>query len=368
MGLKRTPLYEEHKILGAKLVEFGGWEMPVQYTSIIEEHKAVRERIGLFDVSHMGEVLVEGSDTLPFVDHLIANSVSNLKNGQICYSPMCYENATIVDDLLAYRFSDVKILLVVNASNSDKDFEWIKKQSKGYRVMVTNMSNQYAQLAFQGPKAEEILKSISGVNLSEIEFYHFTTGRVNGIECVVSRTGYTGEDGFELYFESDAAVAMWRKLLEIGQPYDVKPCGLGARDTLRFESCYMLYGNDIDNTTTPMEAGLKWTIDFDKKDFNGKDVLVSQKENGLERRLKGLEISKGIARHGYKVFSEDGKEIGYVTSGNKSLTVGKSFALAYLSKGHTKRGSEVFVVIHGKRVEAKVIKTPFYRGSVKSGK
>ncbi len=368
MELKRTPLYGEHERLGAKLVEFGGWEMPVQYTSILEEHKTVRERVGLFDVSHMGEILVEGSDALSFVDHLIVNSASKLKNGQICYSPMCYENATIVDDLLAYRFSDVKILLVVNASNSDKDFAWVKEQSKGYRVTVTNMSNQYAQLAFQGPKAEEILKSISGVNLSEIEFYHFTTGRVNGIECIVSRTGYTGEDGFELYFEPDAAVAMWRKLLEIGKPYGVKPCGLGARDTLRFEACYMLYGNDIDNTTTPMEAGLKWTIDFDKKDFNGKSVLVKQKEEGLSRRLKGLEISKGIARHGYKVFSEDGKEIGYVTSGTKSPTVGKSFALAYLSKGYTKRGSEVFVDIHGKRVEAKVIKTPFYRGSVKSGK
>ncbi len=368
MELRRTPLYEEHKRLGAKLVDFGGWEMPVQYNSILEEHKAVRERIGLFDVSHMGEILVEGSDALAFVDHLIVNSVSRLKNGQICYSPMCYENATIVDDLLAYKFSDVKIFLVVNASNSDKDFAWIEKQSKGYRVTVTNESNKYAQLAFQGPKAEEILKSISGVDLSEIEFYHFTTGRVNGIDCIVSRTGYTGEDGFELYFESNAAVAMWRKLLEIGRPYDIKPCGLGARDILRFEACYMLYGNDIDNTTTPMEAGLKWTIDFDKKDFNGKDVLVDQKENGLKRRLRGLEISKGIARHGYKVFSADGDEIGYVTSGTKSPSLKKSLALAYLAKGHTKLGSEVFVEIRGERVEANVVKTPFYRGSVKSGK
>lgn len=368
MELKRTPLYGEHKRLGAKLVEFGGWEMPLQYTSILEEHKTVRERVGLFDVSHMGEILVEGADALAFVDHLIVNSASKLKNGQICYSPMCYKNATIVDDLLAYRFSDVKVLLVVNASNTDKDFAWVEEQSKGYRVTVTNVSNQYAQLAFQGPKAEEILKSVSGVNLSKIKFYNFTTGRINGIECVVSRTGYTGEDGFELYFNPNAAVAMWRKLLEIGQAYDVKPCGLGARDTLRFEACYMLYGNDIDDTTTPMEAGLKWTIDFDKKDFNGKEILVEQKENGLKRRLRGLEISKGIARHGYKVFSADGGEIGYVTSGTKSPTLGRSLALAYLAKGYTKFGSEVFVEIHGKRVEAKVIKTPFYRGSVKSGK
>ena len=368
MSLKKTPLNKEHKRLGAKMVDFGGWEMPVQYTSILEEHKAVRERAGVFDVSHMGEILVEGKDAISFVDHLIVNSVSKLKNGQICYSPMCYENATIVDDLLAYRFSENKIFLVVNASNTDKDYEWIKKQSKNFDVKVSNLSNDYAQIAFQGPKAEEILSQISGVRLPDIEFYHFTTGRINGIECIISRTGYTGEDGFELYFNPEAAEAMWRKLLEIGQPYDVKPCGLGARDTLRFEACYMLYGNDIDDTTTPLEAGLKWTIDFSKEEFNGKDVLLKQKEEGLKRRLRGLEISKGIARHGYKVFSADGKEIGYITSGTKSPTLGKSLALAYLEKGYTKLGTEVFVQIHGKNVSANVIKTPFYRGSVKSGK
>ncbi len=367
MELKKTPLNGEHKRMGAKMVDFGGWEMPVQYTSIIEEHKAVRENAGVFDVSHMGEIKVEGKDALPFVDHLIVNSVSKLKNGQICYSPMCYERGTIVDDLLAYRFSEKKVLLVVNASNTEKDFEWIKKSSEGYDVEISNLSKDYAQIAFQGPKAEEILKEISGVNLAEIGFYHFTVGRINGVECIVSRTGYTGEDGFELYFEADAAVAMWRKLLEIGKPYNVKACGLGARDTLRFEACYMLYGNDIDDTTTPLEAGLKWTIDFEK-DFTGKEVLVKQLEEGLTRRLRGLEISRGIARHGYKIFSSDGKEIGYVTSGTKSPTLGKSLALAYLAKGHTKVGTEVFVEIHSKKVSAKVVKTPFYRGSVKSGK
>ncbi len=366
MELKKTPLNSEHKRLGAKMVDFGGWEMPVQYSSIIEEHKAVRERAGIFDVSHMGEITVEGKDALSFVDHLIVNSVSKLKNGQICYSPMCYENGTIVDDLLAYRFSEKKVLLVVNASNTDKDFDWIKRSSEKFDVEVSNVSKEYTQIAFQGPKAEEILKEVSGVNLSEIGFYHFKLGRVNGIECIVSRTGYTGEDGFELYFNVESAVAMWRKLLEIGKPYDVKPCGLGARDTLRFEACYMLYGNDIDDTTTPLEAGLKWTVDFDK-DFTGKDVLVKQMEEGLTRRLKGLEISKGIARHGYKIFSEDGEEIGYITSGTKSPTLGKSLALAYLKKGYTKKGTEVFVEIHGKKVSANVVKTPFYRGSVKVG-
>ncbi len=367
MELKRTPLYEEHKQLGAKLVEFGGWEMPVQYSSIIEEHKTVRENVGLFDVSHMGEILVEGADTLRFVDYIITNSVIDLKNGQICYTPMCYTNGTIVDDLLAYRFSDLKVLLVVNASNTDKDYKWIKEQSKGFRVSVSNQSSKYAQLALQGPKAEEVLAKISGVKLSDIEFYHFTTGRINGIESIVSRTGYTGEDGFELYFDAEAAVTMWRKILDIGRSYGIKPCGLGARDTLRFEACYMLYGNDIDDTTTPLEAGLKWAVDLDKPRFNGKDVLVEQKEKGLKRRLRGLEISKGIARHGYKIFAED-KEIGYITSGTKSPTTGRSLALGYVEIGYSKRGTEVEVEIHGKRVPAKIVKTPFYRGSVKSGK
>lgn len=367
MDLKKTPLYDEHKRLGAKLVEFGGWEMPVQYSSIIEEHKTVRENVGLFDVSHMGEILVEGADALNFVDHIITNSVSKLKNGQICYTPMCYTNGTIVDDLLAYRFSDVRVLLVVNASNIDKDYKWISDQSKGFRVSISNQSSKYAQLALQGPKAEEILAKISGVNLSKIEFYHFTTGRINGIESIVSRTGYTGEDGFELYFDAESAVAMWRRILDIGTSYDIKPCGLGARDTLRFEACYMLYGNDIDDTTTPLEAGLKWAVDFDKTEFNGKEVLVEQREKGLKRRLRGLEISKGIARHGYKIFAED-KEIGYVTSGTKSPTTGRSLALGYINIEHSKRGTEVEIEIHGKRIPAKIVKTPFYRGSVKSGK
>ncbi len=367
MGLKRTPLYDEHKRLGAKLVEFGGWEMPVQYSSIIEEHKAVRENAGLFDVSHMGEILVEGKDALKFVDYIITNSASKLKNGQICYTPMCYKNGTIVDDLLAYRFSDVRILLVVNASNTEKDYKWINEQSKGFRVSVSNESSKYAQLALQGPKAEEILAKISGVNLSEIGFYYFTTGRINGIDCIVSRTGYTGEDGFELYFKSESAVVMWRRILDIGRSYDIKPCGLGARDTLRFEACYMLYGNDIDDTTTPLEAGLKWAVDFDKPDFNGKEVLVEQKEKGLKRRLRGLEISRGIARHGYKIFVGD-NEVGYVTSGAKSPTTGRFLSLGYVNKEYSKRGTEVEIEIHGKRVPAKVVKTPFYRGSVKSGK
>jgi aminomethyltransferase len=364
MELKKTPLWSEHKRLGAKLVEFGGWEMPLQYTSIIEEHKSVREKVGIFDVSHMGEILVEDVDSVPFVDNLITNSVSKLKNGEICYSPMCYENATIVDDLLAYKFSDTKVLLVVNASNTDKDYEWIKSQKRHYRVKIENVSNNYAQIAFQGPMAEKILKKISGVDLSKIPFYTFTTGQVNGINCIVSRTGYTGEDGFELYFDPAAAIAMWRKLIEIGNN-DVKPCGLGARDTLRFEACYMLYGNDIDDTTTPLEAGLGWTVDFTKPSFNGKEVLDKQKEKGVTKRLRGLEVDGGIARHGYEIFSEDQK-VGHITSGTKSPTLNRSLALGYVDVDHSKMGNNLSVDIHGKKIKATVIKTPFYRGSVKS--
>ncbi|MGC8636742.1 MAG: glycine cleavage system aminomethyltransferase GcvT [Athalassotoga sp.] len=364
MELKKTPLWSEHKRLGAKMVEFGGWEMPLQYTSIIEEHKTVRESAGIFDVSHMGEILVEGPDTLRFVDKLITNSVSKLKNGEICYSPMCYENATIVDDLLAYRFSENKILLVVNASNTDKDYEWIISQKHGYNVDVKNLSKDYAQIAFQGPKAEQILKKISGVDLSRISFYTFTLGQINGINCIVSRTGYTGEDGFEMYFQPDAAVALWRKLIEIGGK-EVKPCGLGSRDTLRFEATYMLYGNDIDDTTTPLEAGLGWTVDFTKPTFNGKEVLLRQKENGVSKRLRGFEIDGGIARHGYEIFDGE-KKIGHITSGTKSPTLNKSLALGYVETQYSKIGSEVLVDVHGKKVRATVVKTPFYRGSVKS--
>lgn len=365
MELKKTPLWSEHKRLGAKLVEFGGWEMPLQYTSILDEHKTVRESAGIFDVSHMGEILIEGVDSIPFMENLITNSVSKLKNGEICYSPMCYENATIVDDLLAYRFTENKVFLVVNASNTDKDFEWIKSQSANYNVSVKNVSSEYAQIAFQGPRAEKILMKVSGVDLSKIDYYTFITGQVNGINCIISRTGYTGEDGFELYLNSEAAVAMWRKLLEIGKESGVKPCGLGARDTLRFESCYMLYGNDIDDKTTPLEAGLGWTIDLTKPSFNGKSVLLNQKEKGLSKKLRGLEIESGIARHGYDIFAGD-KKIGHITSGTKSPTLNRSLALGYVDADHSKIGSEISIDIHGKLVKANVIKTPFYRGSVKS--
>ncbi|AKI97205.1 glycine cleavage system aminomethyltransferase GcvT [Kosmotoga pacifica] len=366
-ALKRTPLYQEHLRLGGKMVEFGGWEMPVQYESIIEEHKVVRNVAGIFDVSHMGEISITGKDTIPFADYLVTNSVATLKNGEICYTPMCNERGGVVDDLLVYRISNKKVMLVVNASNIEKDFNWVLERAKDhdFDVSIENISNNVAQLAFQGPRAEEILRGISQVKLEDIPFYHFVYGKVNGIDCLISRTGYTGEDGFELYIDPEAAVPLWRKILEVGKPLGVKPAGLGARDLLRFEACYMLYGNELSDEISPLEAGLKWAVKLDKE-FYGHKALTAQLEKGLEKRLRGIElIDKGIARHGYELYADD-KKIGWVSSGMMSPSTGKRLALAYVEKGYWKIGTEVFVKIRDKFVKAKIVKTPFYRGSVKS--
>lgn len=363
--LKRTPLYKEHLRLNGKIVDFAGWEMPLQFDSIIEEHNLVRTKAGLFDVSHMGEIEIVGSEAISYSDYLVSNSVDTMKNGEIVYSPMCNEKGGVVDDVLVYRISNNKTLFVVNASNKDKDYDWIHKNSTGFDVQVKDVSDNYAQIAFQGPLAEEILSEISQVRLDQIPFYHFAEGRVNGIKALVSRTGYTGEDGFELYTEPDAAIPLWRKLLEIGGPKGVKPIGLAARDTLRFEACYMLYGNELNDHNTPLEAGLKWTVKLDKN-FIGRDVLARQSEEGTEYRLKGIEIAgKAIARHGYEIVDGD-NVIGWVSSGLFSPTLGKSLAMAYLKKDYWKLGTQVGVSVRGKVVPATVVKTPFYRGSVKS--
>lgn len=360
---KRTPLYKEHIRLNGKMVDFAGWEMPIQFDSIINEHNLVRTKCGLFDVSHMGEIEIEGPDAIAFSDHLVSNSVASLKNGAILYSSMCNEKGGIVDDVLVYRISNDKTMFVVNASNKDKDYEWIKQNSKGFDITVKDASDKFAQIAIQGPLAQEILSEISQVQLDQIPFYHFVYGRVNGIKVLISRTGYTGEDGFELYTDTESVVPLWRKLLEVGASRGVSPIGLGARDTLRFEACYMLYGNELNDDTTPLEAGLKWTVKLDK-DFIGKETLVKQDEEGVEYKLKGLEVSgRAIARHGCEVF--DGEEkIGWVTSGMFSPTLGKSLALAYLKKDYWKSGTQVQLSIRGKMVPANVVKTPFYRGSV----
>ncbi len=363
--LKRTPLYEEHMRLGAKMVDFAGWNMPVQYTSILDETKTVRENVGMFDVSHMGEIYVTGPDAIKFVDYIITNDFASIKFGEAVYSPMCNEKGGIIDDLIAFKVDKETAYLVVNAANIDKDFNWIKSQESKFNVKVENRSDEFGLIAVQGPKAEEVLQQIADIKLKEIGFYHFAEGRVKGVKAVISRTGYTGEDGFEIMVEKDATVTVWRDLLDLG----VKPAGLGARDLLRLEASYLLYGNDMNDETNPLEAGLRWTVKFEKEDFIGKTALLEAKEKGLTRKLVGMVLEgRNIARHGYKIFSEEGEEIGEITSGSFSPTLNKSIALGYVKTGFHKKGTKLIVKIRNRDAKAEVVKLPFYRGSVKSKK
>lgn len=361
--VKYTVLHEEHLKLGAKMVEFAGFHMPVQYKGIKNEVLAVRNNVGMFDVSHMGEIFVNGKDSTNFVDFLITNDFGNLTSGQIVYTAMCNENGGFVDDLLAYKISENQAMLVVNASNIEKDFNWMINIAEKFDVKLENKSDEYALIAVQGPKAQETLQNLTDLNLENIEYYCFEFGKINGIEAIISRTGYTGEDGFEIYTtDKDGIVKLWKKLLEMG----IEPAGLGARDTLRLEASLLLYGNDMDETVTPLEAGIKWAVKFNK-DFMGKSALEKQLEEGLQRRLKGfILVDKGIARHGYKIY-KDGEEIGYVTSGTFSPTLNKSIGMAMLRKGF-KTGDVIEIEIRNKLVNAEIVKMPFYRGSVRSKK
>jgi len=366
--LKMTPLYERHKELGAKMGEFAGWELPLWYSSIIDEHNAVRNNVGVFDVSHMGEIFVQGEDAQKFVNYLITNNVEKISNGQIVYSPMCNENGGILDDLLAYKFNEKKIMLVVNASNVQKDFEWVKAQSSSFNVEVINKSDEYCQIAFQGPKSQDQLqKYLKDIDLDSIKYYSFEVIKLEGEEVILSRTGYTGEDGFELYLPPTIAANVWDRLIKLAQEVDGKPCGLGSRDTLRFEPKMLLYGNDMDENTTPLEASLSWTADFNK-DFIGKEALLKQKEEGIKRKLVGMGIhDKMPVRHGYEIFKGNEK-IGFVTSGVKSPTLGKNLAFGYVLKEFSKIGTIVSIKARDKLLEAEIVKTPFYKGSVKSTK
>lgn len=359
--LKRTPLYEEHLAGKAKLIDFGGWEMPVQYVGVIDEHHVVRTKAGLFDVSHMGEIDARGEEALAFVQMLITNDVNKLEDGKILYSPMCYPSGGIVDDLLVYRYSSNHFLLVVNASNTDKDYAWIIQQAENFKVSVENISEKYAQLALQGPLAETILQRISNVNLSQLRYYTFTNGEIDGVSCLISRTGYTGEDGFEIYVSPEYGRQLWRKILETGASDGVQPIGLGARDTLRFEARLPLYGNELGAEITPLEAGLGIFVKLDKSDFIGREVLLGQKEHGIPRRLVGLEmIERGIARSHYSL-QKDGKEIGFVTSGSFSPTLNKNIALGLIRADLAIQGEFLDVIIRGKAVKAKIIPSLFYK-------
>jgi aminomethyltransferase len=366
--LKRTPLYQEHIELGAKMIPFAGFEMPVQYPDGVQkEHRAVRESAGLFDVSHMGEFLVRGDDAERFVNYLVSNDVSQLTPGQAQYSVMCKEDGGIVDDLLIYRFPD-RIRLVVNAANLDKDFDWVQHslaQSHASDVELADESDDVALLALQGPISEQLLGEITDVGLSEVGYYRFTEGQVAGERCVVSRTGYTGEDGFELYCAPEAASVLWRALLAAGGER-LRPVGLGARDSLRLEMGYALYGNDIDEETTPLEAGLGWTVKFGKGEFVGREALLEQKERGIRRKLCGFVLKKrGFPRPGYEI-RHNVEPVGTVRSGTMSPSLGEGIGTGYLPLQFADPGTAIEIMIRGQPMAAEVTRLPFYKnGSVK---
>ena len=360
--LKKTPLAGEHEAAGARMVDFGGWYMPVQYSGLVDEHTAVRTAVGIFDVSHMGEVRVKGKDALAFLQRITTNDVSKLSDGQAQYTVMPNEKGTVIDDLLVYRFGPEHYLLVINASTQDKDFAWISKHAADFDVTVANESNDTGQIAIQGPLAQQVLQRMTETALDEIAYYHFREGSVAGIPALISRTGYTGEDGFECYIPADRAAELWRAMVAEGEPEGLKPAGLGARDTLRLESRMHLYGNDMDETTTVLEAGLGWVTKFKKDgDFIGKDVLRAQKKEGLKRKLIGFEmIGKGIARHDYAIVDSDGNTIGQVTSGSHSPTLGKSIGLGYVATEFSKPETTIYIQVRKKVVEARVVKGAFY--------
>jgi aminomethyltransferase len=356
-NVKRTPFYNQHLALKTKLVPFAGYWMPIQYSSIIEEHRRVRSTVGVFDVSHMGEFIVRGDSATEFLNKLTVNDVTKLAVGQVQYSAMCYPEGGIVDDLLVYRFSD-HYMMVVNAANLDKDFAWASEHLLP-GVELTNISDETGLLAIQGPQALEALQGLTEVDLNAIEFYHFKEGKIAGIDAILSRTGYTGEKGMEIYHAPADSAKLWDAIFAAGKPFDIQPIGLGARDTLRLELKYALYGNDIDQTTNPLEAGLGWITKLDKPDFIGKEALLKIKAAGLKRKSVGFEmLEPGIPRHGYKVF-KDGKEIGVVTSGTQSPTLNKGIGVAYVTAEYSPIGTTLEIESRGKYLKAVVVKTPF---------
>jgi aminomethyltransferase len=361
-SLKKTPLNARHRAAGARMVEYGGWDMPVEYSGIVDEHLAVRSRAGLFDVSHMGQIEIAGRDALAAVQHITTNDASRLAIGQAHYSALPTPEGTFVDDVLTYRMADDHYLLVVNAANIVKDFTWISKNIAGIGdAAAVNTSSRYALLAVQGPLAREVLQPLTGINLGEIKYYWFTTGEVAGVRVTVSRTGYTGEDGYEIFVPPASAERVWDAVLSAGRPTGLTPAGLGARDTLRLEAAMRLYGNDIDETTTVLEADLGWTIGWKKAGFIGADVLRRQKEEGVRRKLVGFEVlDRAIARHGYDVYV-DGHKAGTVTSGTQTPYLKKAIGMAYLPVERSVPGNAFEIDVRGRRVRAEVVPLPFYK-------
>lgn len=363
-NIKKTCLNDRHRNLGATMVEFGGFDMPIEYqgAGIEAEHNAVRNHVGVFDVSHMGEVLVTGSEAQLFVNHIFTNDVRAIADGAILYGMMLNNRGGVVDDLLVYRRHENEYLLVINASNIDKDMEWIRTQAADFSVKIENLSDQYGELALQGPKAEETLKSVLGIDASGLAFYTFRDITVDGAPAIVSRTGYTGEDGFEIYAPHDVTVGLWDKLIDAG----VQPCGLGCRDTLRFEAGLPLYGDELTDDVTPVEASLSMFCKLDKPEFIGKDVVARQKEEGVARKSVGLEINApAIARHGYEVLDADDNVIGTITTGYRSITQGRNIAMALIDTRYAKLGTEVKVRVRRKVFPAVVVKKRFYTPNYK---
>jgi aminomethyltransferase len=357
---KRTALYAMHNRLGARMVPFSGWEMPVEYTGITKEHTAVRTAAGLFDVSHMGEFAIRGSQALDLVQFITTNDVSKLADGQAQYSAMAYPHGAVVDDVLVYRHDAEHFMLVVNAGNIGKDWDWIRSHNR-LDASIENISDDIALLALQGPKAVEILQPLADTQLAGIGYYHFARGKVLGADAIVSRTGYTGEDGFELYFSTENAEQVWNGILERGAPSGLLPAGLGARNTLRLEAKYLLYGNDMDGTTSLLEAGLGWIVKLDKGEFIGHDALTKQKEEGVRRRLVGFEMhGREIARNHYPVFIGS-REAGHVTSGAPSITLKKNIGLAYVPAENASIGSTLHISVRNRMCEAQIVRTPFYK-------
>lgn len=356
--IKTIPLQDVHEKIGAKMIPFAGFNMPVRYTSDKEEHFAVRARVGVFDVSHMGEFMIRGPQALDLIQWISSNDASKLLDGQAQYAYMPNETGGVVDDLIIYRISAEEYMLVVNASNIQKDWRWIQSQNK-WGADMEDLSEDTVLLAVQGPKAIDTLQKLTEINLSEIKFYHFTKGILGDVEMIISATGYTGSGGFELYIEKSKAHHVWSKIFEAGEAFDIAPIGLGARDTLRLEKGYCLYGNDITDETSPLEAGLGWVTKF-TKDFVAADKLQAQKAEGLSKKLVGFEmVDRGIPRQGYAVVDEEGAPLGMVTSGSMAPSLNKGIGMGYVALSHSKPGTEIFVSIRDKKVKACVVKTPF---------
>jgi len=360
--IKNTPFHDRHVALGAKMHEFAGYMMPISYTGINQEHLSIRHKIGVFDVSHMGEFFVEGEHAENFLQHITVNDVKSLADGQAQYSAMCYPDGGIVDDLIVYRFNKNKYMMVVNASNIEKDYSWAEEHLMD-GIILSNRSENTALLAIQGPKTLNVLQTLTDVDLQSIGFYHFTEGKLAGIDMIISRTGYTGEPGFELYHDPKDALALWDAIFEAGKDEDIQAVGLGARDTLRLEMKYALYGNDIDKDTNPIEAGLGWITKLDTDDFIGKDVLVKVKTEKPTRRLIAFKmIDRGIPRQGYDLYYGDSK-VGSVTSGTMSPSLGIGIGTGYVQREHTKIGTEILLDVRGRKLKAIIVKPPFVDSS-----